>query len=621
MIQRYSAFRTIRTGIMSVMVLALSGVILAGAASRELVHRQGRVAISLPENGSLSIRLIDDSRRGIVWPRRGGAEFLGSGGFYLRCRTIEEPSPVSISPVSFEATGEDHLARPLFEGCEGGKRWLNRGGDDDGDGILDEDPLDGEDNDRDGLIDEDFAAVGDGMVVTRAREPKTGLILHQSSYVWNYGHVRNFVGFTTELIFPEAEKERGRSLHDVSIALYVDFDIGDPDNEQRGLDDRFFVIGCIDDSGDQRESRELPVASDRPPSEYFTTVVIFKAAGQSNTALGTEGFIIGKLDCADSLWSFLEREQKRSRGLFLERRDKAVDDAPLPALDSNTAGEGDGIVDGDRAILYSMGTIPLLSPGDDITIEWALVFGRTMEALAANVRRAIETYHGITDEGGASCRWVVPARRAVRREFDITLASIWSGGTRHPAAALAIPAELEAEELEWLRVDGSLTTVFERMGGKIVLPLEREQMLRAEPLVIEGQLTDGTIFTASAGGELLQAYGEIGDLPPDRLPEESMQMFPNPFLTSLTIDVTVPGPSAFVNGTGRDLEGASSVRIYDVKGRLVRTILDEEHLHPGSYQMGWDGLDQNSAKVAPGVYYCKLQIGARSLTKRVILLR
>jgi hypothetical protein len=37
--------------------------------------------------------------------------------------------------------------------------------------------------------------------------------------------------------------------------------------------------------------------------------------------------------------------------------------------------------------------------------------------------------------------------------------------------------------------------------------------------------------------------------------------------------------------------------------------------------MGWDGKDEGGTRVAPGVYYCRLQIGERSLTRRVILLR
>ena len=49
------------------------------------------------------------------------------------------------------------------EGAPGGNRQPHPGADDDGDGTIDEDRLDGRDNDGDGLIDEDYAAVGDQM--------------------------------------------------------------------------------------------------------------------------------------------------------------------------------------------------------------------------------------------------------------------------------------------------------------------------------------------------------------------------------------------------------------------------------------------------------------------------
>ncbi len=67
--------------------------------------------------------------------------------------------------------------------------------------------------------------------------------------------------------------------------------------------------------------------------------------------------------------------------------------------------------------------------------------------------------------------------------------------------------------------------------------------------------------------------------------------------------------------------GIGSLRVYDVKGRLVRIVLTDEVLHPGEHTLGWDGTDETGTKVSPGVYYCRLQIGDRSLTRRVILLR
>jgi hypothetical protein len=626
--RRVSTGDAIHAVILTVLILVGASLVRAGGEMEtSLAHHQGRVSINLPENGALDICRRGNERYGIVWPRGEGLEFLGTGGFFLRFRRPGESKYYLVSPGAFEAIGAGGQARNLFEGCEGGKRYPHRDSDDDGDGETDEDPLDGRDNDRDGRIDEDFAAIGDGMVVTRAIEPFGGLVMKQSSYTWNYGHVRDFIGFSTQIEYPAGADEHKDEIRDVALAIYTDFDIGDPENEERGDDDHFFYLG--EDAGEGGGERRfaLPAVADAVSGHSFAAVLVLDATGPGGVRLGADGFVMNAIDNSDSLWTRLLRMERGVRPAA--HRDTG---APRPANDPYAVGgvptaalsEGltlYGAAEGDRAIVHRIGEVPRLAPGDRVTVEWALVFGRSQDALTKNVVRAVETYRGVTDEGGSKYRWVVPARRAARMEFSMTLASVWTDGQRKPAAAVTIPNDLESEEVEWIQVNDRCTTLYERVGSKIVLPLERELVTRAEPFAIEGQLTDGTIFTAKPSSELLRTYGESSELPHDRLSDNSLHMFPNPFLTSLTIDVNVPGPSAYANSTDQDLEGMSSVRVYDVKGRLVRTVLQEEFLHPGSYQLSWDGLDENGAKVAPGVYYCKLQVGARSLTKRVILLR
>ncbi|HUV35731.1 MAG TPA: FlgD immunoglobulin-like domain containing protein [Patescibacteria group bacterium] len=620
MIQRSINGCSARAVILAASLLALAGLIRAGNLEETgLVHVQGRVSINLPENGSFSLCRREGGPCGIMWPRVDGAEFLGTGGFFLRFRRAAGATYDLVSPGAFEALDAGMRARAVYEGCEGGKRYPHRDRDDDGDGATDEDPLDGLDNDRDGLVDEDFAAIGDGMVVTRAVEPFARLVMRQRSYSWNYGHVRDFVGFTTSIEYPAEAAEREEEVRDLALALYMDFNIGNPENERRGADDRFFFLGDGAGDGGVERTFELPVAADGLSSAFFAAVIVLDATGPGGVPLDVDGFIMGVTDRPDTLWT---RFLRAGRGSCITAREDsygaAGDRTALPPEKLSSY----GAVDGDRAIVHRIGTVPRMIPGDRVTVEWALVFGRSEDALVKNIRRAVETFRGVTEVGGMTCRWVVPARRAARREFTMTLASVWTEEKRRPAAAVAIPADLESEEVEWIRVDGNCTTLYERVGAKIVLPLERELIAREEPFAIEGQLTDGTIFTAKPSSELLRAYGASGDLPPDRLPDGSLHMYPNPFLTSLTIDVNVSGTTAYANSTAaNELEGTSSVRVYDVKGRLVRTVLQEEILHPGSYQLDWNGLDENGAKVAPGVYYCKLQIGVRSLTKRVILLR
>ncbi len=167
---------------------------------------------------------------------------------------------------------------------------------------------------------------------------------------------------------------------------------------------------------------------------------------------------------------------------------------------------------------------------------------------------------------------------------------------------------------------GKQTDDFETVAGRVVIALEGAEALA--PFAIEGQLTDGTIFTSYIGEEELERYAGEDDLQPGRLPDDSIRLFPNPFVQDLTIDILVHEPLRNVKGMSAEQQtGISSVRVYDVKGRLVRTVLTDKVLHPGEHTAGWDGTDEAGMKVAAGVYYCRLQIGERSLTRRVILLR
>ncbi|MXY07842.1 MAG: hypothetical protein F4Y61_04255, partial [Rhodothermaceae bacterium] len=49
------------------------------------------------------------------------------------------------------------------------------------------------------------------------------------------------------------------------------------------------------------------------------------------------------------------------------------------------------------------------------------------------------------------------------------------------------------------------------------------------------------------------------------------------------------------------------VRVYTLAGRPVRTLESEELLSAGPMQVSWDGLDDDYARLAPGVYLYRLR--------------
>jgi flagellar hook assembly protein FlgD len=62
------------------------------------------------------------------------------------------------------------------------------------------------------------------------------------------------------------------------------------------------------------------------------------------------------------------------------------------------------------------------------------------------------------------------------------------------------------------------------------------------------------------------------------------------------------------------------LKIYNVKGALVRVLLDEE-LAAGSQRVVWDGSDAGSQPVASGVYFYRLVTDEGTLDKRMLLIK
>ncbi len=82
-----------------------------------------------------------------------------------------------------------------------------------------------------------------------------------------------------------------------------------------------------------------------------------------------------------------------------------------------------------------------------------------------------------------------------------------------------------------------------------------------------------------------------------------------------------PNPAASDVSIGFTVARASHVqmRIYDVAGRLVRTLVDEMHM-PGEHRVVWSRVDDDGTHVRPGVYFCRLDIdGWRARHKLVVV--
>jgi flagellar hook assembly protein FlgD len=82
---------------------------------------------------------------------------------------------------------------------------------------------------------------------------------------------------------------------------------------------------------------------------------------------------------------------------------------------------------------------------------------------------------------------------------------------------------------------------------------------------------------------------------------------PNPFSKKTTLVFSLP------------VKQKASATVYDVAGRRVRTILDEE-LPAGDHGVNWDASDARGHRVAGGTYFVRLQAGGEVRTRKVVFL-
>lgn len=83
---------------------------------------------------------------------------------------------------------------------------------------------------------------------------------------------------------------------------------------------------------------------------------------------------------------------------------------------------------------------------------------------------------------------------------------------------------------------------------------------------------------------------------------------PNPFNACATIQYTI------------EKGGIAEVTVYDVSGRVVRTLVNS-FVPAGIHEVIWDGRNDSGVRVASGLYLCRLRAGGIVETRKLILLR
>jgi len=91
-----------------------------------------------------------------------------------------------------------------------------------------------------------------------------------------------------------------------------------------------------------------------------------------------------------------------------------------------------------------------------------------------------------------------------------------------------------------------------------------------------------------------------------------LQNYPNPFNPETRIKYIVDSRQIHPIPT--------TLKIYNILGQLVKMLVDEAQ-EPGSYEVIWDGKDEEGNEVASGIYFHQLTTGKFNQTRKMVLLR
>lgn len=123
-------------------------------------------------------------------------------------------------------------------------------------------------------------------------------------------------------------------------------------------------------------------------------------------------------------------------------------------------------------------------------------------------------------------------------------------------------------------------------------------------------LSKDTVYICGSGGTILRSYNGGGSFVGIQTVNNSVpseyslsQNYPNPFNPSTKINFSLPVSSRV------------KITVYDALGRTVRTLIDE-FSEAGSYS-----LDFEANELSGGIYFCKMEAGDFTDTRRMVLVK
>lgn len=674
------------------------------------------------------------------WPAGSGVEHLNIAGLWVGalkgCSLGDQTLGVSTAAYEMEfRPTADPIDRiyETYEGAPGGNRLPSPYLDDDGDGLIDEDPLDGRDNDDDGLVDEDFAAISQQMfsswytddqpeaIAQYPEHMPLNLTVRQESYQWTDPRFDDFVGISFTMTNTGTD-----CLNRMYIGMFLDFDIGSREEPGYWDDDRagyWEGIRCTDLGPASLHITYMCDTEEGQPTSYIGAMLLGHTVYEEGTGVKTVGVNSFRVFSGDQPY---------------ENGGDPTNDFQRYEVMSTPRFDRDQDVPHDYRVLMSSGRFGL-NPGQSLEYHVGFVCGSSLEELLDNAAMCQKLFDGLwlnvdgdpttgidrretliagpaTGVVIDSCRAELSDRIALARgeyvwintdcsreeflkeacgydeadsllfrtgvdgreahvkwlyerppietaaldirpgscpnPFNVKLFDFLGSGNPNKGGVLPV-AILGGEDFDVHDIDFEsllLEGVAPRRQGRgfedvsspapygsgcacsesgpdgytdLVLKFSAQELATAllmygEPeagenrsLLMTGMLGDGTPFEASDCVHFVGPPPKTDDGGHALLGEPATRLFgatPNPFNPSTIILYELTAP------------GHVTIGVYDVGGRLVRTLVDR-HVGAGRHEVIWSGLDGSGNTVASGVYLCRLTAPGFIETRKMVLMR
>jgi hypothetical protein len=331
------------------------------------------------------------------WPAGSGVEYLYAAGIWVGAEVDGVPSVSTGYPeTEFYPPGDpiDHIYR-ASEGMEGGGNYPGQA-DDDRDGLVNEDWLNGRDDDGDGRIDEDFAAIGRLMYscwftddqpqaqkIWPEHDP-LNLLIRQETYQWSEEVTNDFIGAHYTIT-----ANGMKALSNVYIGVYADLDAGPRDRPTYYKDDQIGTwdgVWCA-----QLGDREYPVR--------FSVVYVYDDDGDNGKTPGYFGIVVlgsqMNFPGGESYRGYLQSVNIFAGLLPYERGGDPINDFQRYAALSGSSWDPNTTTPNDYRVLLSVGPFPGLAPDAPISFDLAFVCGNGLADMLDNAAMAAHVYDGV----------------------------------------------------------------------------------------------------------------------------------------------------------------------------------------------------------------------------------